>query len=131
MRPFNAVKRPLATLLLACAALAAWAQPLEVEGVKLEATSQLGAAKLQLNGAGLRTKVFFKVYVAALYTPQKATSAAQLLTQTGARRVTITMLREDLANLIGTAKETVIRTLRDFKDEGIVDLQSSGKVSDH
>ncbi len=93
MRAFNSVKRPLATLLLACAALAAWAQPLEVEGVKLEATSQLGAAKLQLNGAGLRTKLFFKVYVAALYTPQKATSAAQLLAQTGARRVTITMLR--------------------------------------
>ena len=93
MRPFNSVKRPLATLLLACAALAAWAQPLEVEGVKLEATSQLGAAKLQLNGAGLRTKVFIKVYVAGLYTPQKATTAAQLLSQTGARRVTITMLR--------------------------------------
>ncbi|MCF8159302.1 MAG: chalcone isomerase family protein [Polaromonas sp.] len=93
MRSFNSVKRPLASLLLTCAALAAWAQPLEVEGVKLEATSQLGAAKLQLNGAGLRTKVFFKVYVAGLYTPQKATSAAQLLAQTGARRVTITMLR--------------------------------------
>lgn len=93
MHPFNSVKRPLATLLLACAALAAWSQPLEVEGVKLEATSQLGAAKLQLNGAGLRTKVFFKVYVAGLYTPQKATSAAQLLAQTGARRVTISMLR--------------------------------------
>jgi hypothetical protein len=93
MRPFNSVKRPLATLLLACAALAAWAQPLEVEGVKLEATSQLGAAKLQLNGAGLRTKVFFKIYVAALYTPQKANTAALLLAQTGARRVTITMLR--------------------------------------
>lgn len=93
MHPFNSVKRPLATLLLACAAMAAWSQPLEVEGVKLEATSQLGAAKLQLNGAGLRTKVFFKVYVAGLYTPQKATSAAQLLAQTGARRVTISMLR--------------------------------------
>lgn len=93
MRSFNSVKRPLATLLLTCAALAAWAQPLEVEGVKLEATDQLGAAKLQLNGAGLRTKVFFKVYVAGLYTPQKATSAAQLLAQTGARRVTISMLR--------------------------------------
>lgn len=93
MRSFNHLKRPVATLLLTCAALASWAQPLEVEGVKLEATSQLGPAKLLLNGAGLRTKVFFKVYVAALYTPQKATSDAQLLAQTGARRVTITMLR--------------------------------------
>ncbi|MDI1245972.1 MAG: chalcone isomerase family protein [Rhodoferax sp.] len=93
MRQLKCVKLPLASLLLTCAALSAWAQPLEVEGVKLEASSQLGAAKLQLNGAGLRTKVFFKVYVAALYTPQKATSADQLLAQKGARRVTITMLR--------------------------------------
>lgn len=109
MRPFNAVKRPIATLLLACAALAAWAQPLEVEGVKLEATSQLGAAKLQLNGAGLRTKVFFKVYVAALYTPQKATSAAQLLTQTGACRVTITMLRNVDAESFASALNDGLR----------------------
>ncbi|MDO9165547.1 MAG: chalcone isomerase family protein [Rhodoferax sp.] len=93
MRSFNHLKRPLATLLLACAALAAWAQPLEVEGVKLEATSQLGAVKLQLNGAGLRTKVFFKVYVAGLYMPQKANTSSQLLAQTGPRRVAITMLR--------------------------------------
>ncbi len=93
MRSFNPLKRPLAALALTCAALASWAQPLEVEGVKLEATSQVGPANLLLNGAGLRTKVFFKVYVAGLYTPQKATSAAQLLAQTGPRRVAITMLR--------------------------------------
>ncbi len=94
MRPFNRVKRTLATVLLAVASVGAWAQALEVEGVKLEATSQAGAATLQLNGAGLRTKVFFKVYVAGLYVPQKTTNAAQLLAQKGARRVTITMLRD-------------------------------------
>ncbi len=87
-------KKTLAAALLACAAALAWAQALEVEGVKLEASNQVGAARLQLNGAGLRTKVFFKVYVAALYAPQKANNAAQLLAQTGARRVTITMLRK-------------------------------------
>lgn len=109
MRQFNPVKRPLATLLLACAALAAWAQPLEVEGVKLEAATQLGAAKLQLNGAGLRTKVFFKVYVAGLYMPQKAASAAQLLAQTGARRVTITMLRNVDAESFASALNDGLR----------------------
>ncbi len=93
MSHFKSFQRALATLVLSCAALVAWAQPLEVEGVKLPASSQLGADTLQLNGAGLRTKVFFKVYVAGLYVPQKATSADQLLAQKGARRVTITMLR--------------------------------------
>ncbi|MBI4930387.1 MAG: response regulator [Bacteroidetes bacterium] len=31
--------------------------------------------------------------------------------------------REDLANLAGTATETTIRTLSDFKDEGLVDIK--------
>jgi hypothetical protein len=42
----------------------------------------------------LRTKVFFKVYVAGLYVPQKANTAAQLLAQKGPRRVSISMLRD-------------------------------------
>ncbi|SDJ75325.1 cAMP-binding domain of CRP or a regulatory subunit of cAMP-dependent protein kinases [Catalinimonas alkaloidigena] len=33
--------------------------------------------------------------------------------------------REDLASLVGTAKETVIRTLSDFKDEGLVVVAGS------
>lgn len=94
MRQMKIVKQALAALLLTSAAAVTWAQPLELEGVKLEATSQLGTANLQLNGAGLRTKVFFKVYVAGLYVPQKANTAAQLLAQKGPRRVTITMLRD-------------------------------------
>jgi hypothetical protein len=93
MSLFKFLTRPLAAVALTLAAASTWAQPLEVEGVKLDATTQLGNAALQLNGAGLRTKVFFKVYVAGLYVPQKASSAAQLLAQKGARRITLTMLR--------------------------------------
>ena len=53
----------------------------------------MASAPLVLNGAGLRTRAFFKVYVAALYAPQKATDAAAVLSQKGPRRVVITMLR--------------------------------------
>ena len=35
----------------------------------------------------------------------------------------ISMLREDLAALTGTAKETVIRTLTDFKEEKLIDVE--------
>ena len=94
MRQFKQVKRTLSALLLTVAAAGAWAQALEVEGIKLDATNQVGATALQLNGAGVRTKVFFKVYVAGLYVPQKTANAGQLLAQKGARRVTITMLRD-------------------------------------
>lgn len=37
----------------------------------------------------------------------------------------ISISREDLANLAGTATETTIRTLSDFKDEGLIDIKGS------
>lgn len=37
----------------------------------------------------------------------------------------INMSRSDLSGLVGTATETLIRTLSDFKDEGIVELKGS------
>ncbi len=38
-------------------------------------------------------------------------------------RGTISIPREDLANLVGTAKESVIRTLGDFKSEGLIKIE--------
>lgn len=87
------VVRLLAAMTLAIASIGVSAQAVELEGVKFEPTAQVGGAALQLNGAGLRTRVFFKVYVAGLYVPQKANNAAALLAQKGPRRVAITMLR--------------------------------------
>jgi CRP-like cAMP-binding protein len=37
--------------------------------------------------------------------------------------VEINMSRDDLASLVGTARENVIRVLSDFKDEGIVETK--------
>ena len=85
--------RLLAAVSMAIASIGASAQAVEIEGVKLEPTAQVGGAALQLNGAGLRTRVVFKVYVAGLYVPQKAKDANTLLAQKGPRRVAITMLR--------------------------------------
>jgi len=87
------IVRRMTALLVGLASLAAYAQPAELEGVKLAPTVQVGAATLQLNGAGVRTRAIFSVYVAALYVPQKSSDAAALLAQTGARRITLTMLR--------------------------------------
>ena len=36
----------------------------------------------------------------------------------------INLSREDLANFVGTATETLIRLLKDFKDEGIIEIQT-------
>lgn len=40
-------------------------------------------------------------------------------------RFTIAILRDDLANMVGTAKETVIRMLSDFKEEKLIEIKGS------
>lgn len=101
--------RPVAAAALVLAVLAVAAQPVEVEGVKLEPVAQVGAATLQLNGAGVRTRLLFKVYVAGLYMPQKAREAAALLAQNGARRIAITMLRNVDAQTFSGALDEGLR----------------------
>ena len=39
-----------------------------------------------------------------------------------AKQVSIDISRENLANIVGTAKESVIRTLSDFKDEKLIEI---------
>jgi CRP/FNR family transcriptional regulator len=40
----------------------------------------------------------------------------------GAEQINLT--REDMANFVGTATETLIRLLKDFKEEGIIDIHT-------
>jgi hypothetical protein len=79
-----------ATLSLALVAHAAT----EVAGIKLEDSITVGGAKLQLNGAGIRYKGPFKVYVGDLYTTQKVKSLEELIAAPGPKRLTMTFLRE-------------------------------------
>jgi hypothetical protein len=50
----------------------------EVVGVNVPDTVSLGEARLVLNGAGVRSKFFVKVYVGALYLPAVQREAARL-----------------------------------------------------
>lgn len=102
-----------AAAVLSAALFSASAQGLQLEGVKVEPTVQVAATALQLNGAGLRVRVFFKVYVAALYLPQKATDAAAVLAQKGPRRVAITMLRNVDADTFAGALNDGLRANHD------------------
>jgi len=80
--------------LVLLALLAAPALAAEVAGVKVEDRVKLGSGELVLNGAGLRTKAFFKVYVAGLYLAEKKTSASEVLALPGAKRVSMRLMRE-------------------------------------
>ena len=77
-------------LFWASASLAA----VEISGIKLEDSITIADTKLQLNGAGIRYKGPFKVYVGDLYTTQPVKSLDELLAAPGPKRLTMTFLRE-------------------------------------
>ena len=77
------------------------AQPLDVAGVKYERALTLAGTPLQLNGAGVRYKVIFKVYTAGLYLGAKAGTPETVLAAPGPKRLHIVMLREIDANELG------------------------------
>ena len=85
----------LAALFSALTLTAAFsAQAIEIKGVKVDETAQVGGNALVLNGAGVRTKMVFKVYVAALYLTQKTSDATVAISDTGNKRVSMHFLRE-------------------------------------
>ena len=65
------------------------ANAVEVKGVKVDETAQVGGSALVLNGAGVRTKLMFKVYVAGLYLTQKQADANAVINDTGNKRVSM------------------------------------------
>jgi hypothetical protein len=74
----------------------------EVAGIKLPDEEQ----KLVLNGAGLRKRAFFQVYVVGLYLPERKTAAADVIGAQGPKHVAIHMLREvDSMQFVDALKE--------------------------
>jgi hypothetical protein len=72
-------------------ALALPASAAEVAGVRFDDKARVEGAELTLAGAGLRKRVFFKVYAIGLYVADRK---ADPLAQGGAKRVAIHMLRD-------------------------------------
>jgi hypothetical protein len=70
------------------------AQALDIAGTHFDDKTELAGSELQLNGAGLRTKLFFKIYAIGLYLPQKADSTDAVLASKGPRRIQLITLRE-------------------------------------
>lgn len=74
---------------VALAALLQPAQAANVAGVELDETARPDGvgSPLVLNGAGIRRKFFFKIYVGALYLPKKLTTVEAVLNEAGPKRV--------------------------------------------
>ncbi|MFQ5643590.1 MAG: chalcone isomerase family protein [Thiogranum sp.] len=64
----------------------------KIAGVELADQYQLGGESLALNGAGVRSKFFFRIYVGALYTGKTSNNAVELVAATGPASMQMIML---------------------------------------
>ncbi len=95
-KPQNMYRAVATALVVAGFALPAAA--LEIGGVRLDDAIRVGNADLKLNGAGIRTKVMFKVYAAGLYLTERKSTVQDVLDAKGPRRIELVMLREVSSN---------------------------------
>ncbi|MGO1767492.1 MAG: chalcone isomerase family protein [Advenella sp.] len=85
-----------------------------VNGHTVPDTLHVANTQLILNGAGIRKKVVFDVYLAALYTGEKTDQAQALINSTAPRAMRLVLLRDvDSASLADALDEG----LRDNTDE--------------
>ncbi len=71
----------------------------EVAGVRFEESARVadGQPGLVLNGAGVRSKFFVKVYAAGLYLPEKAGSTGAALALPGPKRVRMHFIHKEVS----------------------------------
>jgi hypothetical protein len=109
----NAIQK-LLFVAASCALSAACLAQVATSGVRYEAGTELrGGTHLQLNGAGTRFRGPFKVYTAGLYLSRKAATPEEALASPGAKRLSVTMLRDIDATELG---KLFIRSVEDNMD---------------
>lgn len=94
---------------IAALVLSAGVAALDVAGVTLADTASIAGHDVVLNGAGVRTKVVFKVYVGSLWLPQKAKDLDGVLAQSP-RRIQMNLLRK-------LSADQLVDALRDGLDD--------------
>lgn len=78
----------------------------EVAGVEFPDTVSVGGQDLKLNGAGVRSKFFVKVYAGGLYLAQPSNQGAAIVAADAPKRVRMVFLREvDAKKILETYRE--------------------------
>ena len=115
-------KQVLASLFLVLG-VAQGAAAAELEGVKLPDSARVadGSAELALNGAGVRTRFLFRVYVGALYLMKKTTAANVVINDAGAKRIALHMLRELSSDQFVSAMEEGLKNNHSADELGKLD----------
>lgn len=117
MKPKNRLTHYLTSLALALSLLVAGsiASARTVDGHSVPDTLQVNGTQLTLNGAGIRKKVIFDVYLAALYTERQTEQAQTILNSSATRAMRLVLLRDiDGKTLAGALNDG----LRDNTNDG-------------
>ena len=91
------INNMIAALLFSASAVAMGA---EVSGVKVDDKASVGGQELVLNGAGMRQRLVFNVYVGALYVPQKTSIPAEVTARNQPRRMSLLLQRDVSADML-------------------------------
>jgi len=95
-------------------------QPLKIESIPYEPQANVNGEQLLLNGAGLRTKIFFKVYTAGLYLKAPARRNTEVMAQNSAARVRLGLLRDvSCASFIDSLNDGIKANLQPAKEKAI------------
>ncbi len=70
----------------------------EIAGVRIPEQARVAGAErpLVLNGAGIRKKFFFSIYVAGLYLPHRTQDAAEAMSMPGPKRVSMAFVYSEI-----------------------------------
>lgn len=137
---YTATTLSVATL-ITFAGLPVLAHAAEVSGVHVAEQASVNSQPLVLNGAGLRRKFVFDVYVAALYVTTRTQDAATLINGPEPRRLQLTLKRDiDSATLTESLNEGLaanntpesLATLQDAFEQfkAIMNQGGEGKAGD-
>lgn len=75
----------------------AWVEAKEIEGVVIPDAATVGAnQQLVLNGAGVRTKLFFDIYIGALYLTEKVSNLENIVSDDNPKRVLMHFLYDEV-----------------------------------
>lgn len=89
---------------------------LDLGGVTLGDEARVAGRKLTLNGAGIGMRAMvFRVYVIGLYLPSRKRTAAEVVQESGPRRLMISMLRNVSAT---DFRDSLTAALADARDAG-------------
>lgn len=88
----------------------------EVAGVEVPSEVTVNGQSLSLNGAGVRRKFVFDVYVGSLYTPKRVSTAEELLSAPGDKLMRLDIVRDKVEKekILGAFEEGFMNNAPDI-----------------